>query len=101
MNILSLVLISLSFISISSSLHAADSELRTPNSELRTFLLGLPSPLPVPETNPLAPEKIELGRRLFFDRRLSPNDTMSCAMCHIPTQGFTVNEARLAVGMIG
>ena len=37
-----------------------------------------------PATNPLTPEKIELGRRLFFDRRLSPNDTLSCAMCHIP-----------------
>ena len=62
--------------------------------------LGLP-PLPVSETNPLTPEKITLGRKLFFDRRLSPNDTMSCAMCHIPTQGFTINETRLAVGMNG
>lgn len=63
--------------------------------------LGLPSPLPVPEDNPQTPEKIALGRRLFFDRRLSPNDTMSCAMCHLPTQGFTVNETRLAVGING
>ena len=62
--------------------------------------LGLP-PVPVPEANPLTPEKIALGRKLFFDRRLSPNDTMSCAMCHVPTQGFTVNETRLAVGMNG
>lgn len=63
--------------------------------------LGLPSPLPVPETNPLTREKIDLGRRLFFDRRLSPNNTISCAMCHVPAQGFTVNETRLAVGMHG
>ncbi|MGE0823188.1 MAG: cytochrome-c peroxidase [Candidatus Binatia bacterium] len=49
----------------------------------------------------MTPEKISLGRRLFFDRRLSPNNTLSCAMCHIPTQGFTVNETRLAVGMNG
>src|SRR5215470_13494858 len=62
--------------------------------------LGLP-PVPIPENNPLTPEKITLGRKLFFDRRLSPNDTMSCAMCHVPTQGFTVNETRLAVGMNG
>ena len=67
---------------------------------LRTLPLGLPA-IPIPETNPLTLEKIALGRRLFFDRRLSPNDTMSCAMCHIPTQGFTVNETRLAVGMNG
>jgi cytochrome c peroxidase len=63
--------------------------------------LGLPASLPVPENNPLTLEKIALGRRLFFDRRLSPNDTMSCAMCHVPTQGFTVNETRLAVGING
>jgi len=71
----------------------------TPNSEL-PLPFGLP-PVPVPQTNPLTPEKIALGRKLFFDRRLSPNDTMSCAMCHVPTQGFTVNETRLAVGMNG
>ncbi len=63
--------------------------------------LGLPTPLPVPDNNPLTQEKIALGRRLFFDRRLSPNDTMSCAMCHVPAQGFTVNELRLAVGING
>ena len=39
--------------------------------------------MPVPETNPLTPEKIELGRRLFFDRRLSPNDTMF--LRHVPS----------------
>ncbi len=63
--------------------------------------LGLPVSLPIPVDNSLTPEKIALGRQLFFDRRLSPNDTMSCAMCHVPTQGFTVNETRLAVGMNG
>jgi cytochrome c peroxidase len=49
----------------------------------------------------LTQEKVELGRRLFFDPALSHNDTMSCALCHIPTQGFTVNEARVAVGIAG
>jgi cytochrome c peroxidase len=63
--------------------------------------LGLPAPLLVPENNLLTPDKIALGRRLFFDRRLSPNNTMSCALCHVPTQGFTVNETRLAVGING
>jgi cytochrome c peroxidase len=63
--------------------------------------LGLPAPLPVPDDNPITREKVDLGRRLFFDRRLSPNNTMSCAMCHVPAQGFTVNELRLAVGMNG
>ncbi len=62
--------------------------------------LGLP-PLPVPADNPLTREKIELGRRLFYDRRLSLNDTFSCAMCHIPEQGFTSNELAMAVGIEG
>ncbi len=62
--------------------------------------LGLP-PVPVPPDNPLTPEKVELGRRLFFDRRLSLNDTFSCAMCHVPEQGFAHNELATAVGIEG
>jgi cytochrome c peroxidase len=62
--------------------------------------LGLP-PVPVPGANPITVEKISLGRKLFFDRRLSHNGTMSCAMCHVPEQGFTVNELATAVGMEG
>ena len=62
--------------------------------------LGLP-PVPVPAYNPLTREKIALGRKLFFDRRLSINDTFSCATCHIPEQGFTNSEMRTAVGVEG
>jgi len=62
--------------------------------------LGLP-PLNVPSANPLTREKIDLGRRLFMDRRLSHNNTMSCAMCHVPEQGFTSNELGAAIGMEG
>jgi cytochrome c peroxidase len=62
--------------------------------------LGLP-PVPVPSDNPLTREKIELGRQLFYDRRLSLNDTFSCAMCHVPEQGFTSNELAMAVGIEG
>ncbi|MBA4348580.1 MAG: cytochrome-c peroxidase [Thermodesulfovibrio sp.] len=45
--------------------------------------------VPVPEKNPQTPEKIELGKILFFDRRLSGDGTMSCATCHIPEQAYT------------
>lgn len=62
--------------------------------------LGLP-PIPVPADNPITAEKVQLGRKLFFDRRLSANNTVSCAMCHIPEQGFTQNELRLPVGVEG
>jgi cytochrome c peroxidase len=55
----------------------------------------------VPHHNPLTAAKIRLGRTLFFDRRLSHNNTMSCAMCHIPEQGFTMNELAQAVGIEG
>ena len=61
---------------------------------------GLP-PVPVPKDNPMTQKKVLLGRKLFFDRRLSLNETMSCAMCHVPEQGFTNNEMATAVGIEG
>ncbi len=48
---------------------------------------------PEAASNPLTPEKIDLGRLLFFDRRLSGDGTMSCATCHIPELGFTDGQA--------
>lgn len=62
--------------------------------------LGLPA-LPMPKDNPLTPVKIALGRKLFYDRRLSLNNTFSCAICHIPEQGFSNNEMATAVGIEG
>jgi cytochrome c peroxidase len=62
--------------------------------------LGLPD-MDMPSDNPITEAKIALGRKLFFDRRLSFNRTLSCAMCHIPEQGFTQNELRTPVGLEG
>ncbi|MEM8501368.1 MAG: cytochrome c peroxidase [Pseudomonadota bacterium] len=62
--------------------------------------LGLPV-LPRSELKNLTKDKIELGRTLFFDRRLSLNNTFSCAMCHVPEQGFASNELATAVGFEG
>lgn len=62
--------------------------------------LGLPK-VPVPNENPITAAKINLGKKLFFDRRLSANNTFSCAMCHIPEQGFSSNEMATAVGVEG
>jgi cytochrome c peroxidase len=45
--------------------------------------------IPVPEQNPQTPEKVELGKKLFFDRRLSGDGTMSCETCHDPDHGFS------------
>ena len=43
----------------------------------------------VPADNPMTAKKVELGRLLFFDKRLSKNDTIACASCHLPAKGFT------------
>ena len=44
--------------------------------------------VPIPEQNRQTPAKIELGKKLFFDRRLSGDGTMNCGTCHDPNQGF-------------
>jgi cytochrome c peroxidase len=45
--------------------------------------------LNIPQDNPLMEGKIALGRQLFFDRRLSTDETLACATCHIPARGFS------------
>ncbi len=65
-----------------------------------TKQLGLPQ-LVIPADNLLSTEKVALGRALFFDRRLSLNSTLSCAMCHVPAQGFAQNELATPVGIEG
>jgi cytochrome c peroxidase len=50
--------------------------------------LGLP-PVPIPADNPPTADSIALGRKLFFDVRLSGDDTVSCATCHNPQLSFT------------
>ncbi len=49
--------------------------------------LGLP-PVPLPANNPPTVDTIALGRRLYFDTRLSKDGTVSCASCHDPKTGF-------------
>ena len=43
----------------------------------------------IPADNPLTAEKVELGRTLFFDKRLSQDNTIACASCHLSTNAFT------------
>lgn len=54
----------------------------------------------VPADNPMSLAKVELGRFLFHDRRLSGNGTQSCASCHRQDQAFTDGRAQ-AVGSTG
>lgn len=53
---------------------------------------GYPKPK-VPENNPMTAEKVELGRHLFYDKRLSENQTQSCATCHDQKLAFTDGKA--------
>lgn len=54
----------------------------------------------IPENNPLTRAKIELGRQLYFDPRLSSDFTISCSSCHDPSQGYTA-RTRFGVGIEG
>src|SRR3954452_9942765 len=65
--------------------------------------LGLDLYRPVPGSNPLTQAKIALGRRLFFERRLSRDGSLSCAACHDPNRAFTDHRdvARGVGGQLG
>jgi cytochrome c peroxidase len=54
--------------------------------------LGL-LPVHFPKDNPYSPEKAELGKLLYFDKRLSADGTVSCASCHDPKFAFTDGKA--------
>jgi len=43
----------------------------------------------IPKDNPLTPEKIQLGKQLYFDKRLSADGTIACVTCHAPDKGFS------------
>jgi cytochrome c peroxidase len=52
------------------------------------------------DTNPLTRAKIELGRQLYFDTRLSADSTVSCASCHHPQEGYS-RHTRFGIGIQG
>jgi len=49
---------------------------------------GFPTPK-IPEDNPMSEIKVKLGRQLFYDTRISANNTFSCGTCHLPVKAFT------------
>src|SRR6266702_6505843 len=51
----------------------------------------LPPP-PIPADNPSTPEKIALGKQLFFDKRLSGDGSSSCETCHVREKGWTYGQ---------
>lgn len=85
----------------------ADAKMSTPitieildqMTKLQGDIGSLPA-VPIPSGNLQTPEKVELGKMLFFDKRLSGNNTISCGTCHDPAKGFSDGKAR-AIGFGG
>ena len=62
------------------------------SSKLKVNQIVIPSGFPdfiVPEDNPMSDAKIELGKKLFFEKLLSRDSSISCATCHNPKYAFT------------
>jgi cytochrome c peroxidase len=53
---------------------------------------GLLGPVPIPPDNPQTPAKIRLGQQLYFDPRLSVDNSISCATCHSPATGWAGHD---------
>jgi len=54
----------------------------------------------IPNNNPLTEEGVALGKKLFFDKKLSGNNTQACATCHKPQNSFT-DDTRFSDGIEG
>ena len=59
----------------------------------------LPHTAPVPENNPMTPQKVELGKRLFNDKSLSMDRSVSCASCHDLFQAAGADGRATAIGI--
>jgi cytochrome c peroxidase len=57
-------------------------------------------PMDIPADNPLTVEGVELGRYLFWEKKLSGNNTMSCGSCHLPDKGFS-DPNQFSIGETG
>jgi cytochrome c peroxidase len=82
---------------------AREPDAGTPGDDPQTYAWQLPAWFPepvVPEDNPMSLVKVELGRHLFYDKRLSDNETQACASCHLQERAFTDGKVT-AVGSTG
>jgi cytochrome c peroxidase len=86
------------------TIDAGSSEEPGDGSVLGSFVWALPDKSwprpPVPGDNPMSEAKVELGRHLFYDTRLSANGTTSCASCHKQELAFSDGRA-VGVGATG
>ena len=75
----------------------------SPATSPTQYVWNIPKTVPepiVPANNPMTPEKVELGRYLFYDKRLSVTGKFACASCHEQKFAFTDNRA-VAIGATG
>ncbi|ARS34077.1 cytochrome-c peroxidase [Pontibacter actiniarum] len=72
----------------------------TPTPYALTIPKHLPQNYTLPADNPLTEEGVELGRHLFYEEKLSGNNTMSCGSCHQQEKAFTDGRA-LSLGIDG
>jgi len=88
-----LILVLLSFLLLNESVFSENREIfpETP--------LGMDD-VPIPEKNVITRAKYELGKMLFFEKRLSLDNTVSCASCHNPKYGFS-NNRQYGIGIKG
>ncbi|RDI95474.1 methylamine utilization protein [Meiothermus sp. QL-1] len=63
--------------------------------------LAGPRAVPIPPDNPQTPAKVELGRRLFYDPRLSKDGRVACASCHRPEFAFSDGGNPVSTGVFG
>ncbi|MBE9161604.1 MULTISPECIES: methanobactin export MATE transporter MbnM [Microcoleaceae] len=87
--------------SLSAVLSSTNSSLANPPDPTYNWNIpaGIPKPI-VPADNPISQEKVELGRHLFYEKRLSVTGEFSCASCHIQAKAFTDGKT-LGVGATG
>jgi len=75
----------------------------SPSWEPTPYNLVIPPlfpPMDIPADNPLTVEGVELGRYLFWEKKLSADGTQSCGSCHLPEHGFS-DPNRFSVGITG
>jgi cytochrome c peroxidase len=76
---------------------AAQGHVAAAEGDLPKLPFGL-KPLSIPSDNPMTPDKVALGKQLYFDPRLSCDETVSCASCHDPKKGWS-NSSQFATGV--
>ncbi|PCI00105.1 MAG: cytochrome-c peroxidase [Flavobacteriaceae bacterium] len=77
-----------------------DDELFVPVSNLSEIITALPTSIPQPVSNLKSPEKVYLGKQLYWDPILSGNKDISCATCHHPENGYA-DAQDLSIGVNG